>query len=127
MVAVAVVTRAGRRRAGDAAVQPRFELTVVADASAETCFRVRCGVCARRRRVREFRSCAPRKYRSTYSISPRPRFTPSRAGRAAVARALGGGALSVSAVSAGAKRGGWFVYVVETKSGKLYSGITVAM
>jgi putative endonuclease len=34
-------------------------------------------------------------------------------------------ALSVSAVSAGAKRGGWFVYVVETKSGKLYSGITV--
>lgn len=34
-------------------------------------------------------------------------------------------ALSVSAASAGAKRGGWFVYVVETKSGKLYSGITV--
>ena len=31
-------------------------------------------------------------------------------------------ALSVSAVSAGAKPGGWFVYVVETKSGKLYSG-----
>ena len=34
-------------------------------------------------------------------------------------------ALSVSAASTGAKRGGWFVYVVETKSGKLYSGITV--
>ena len=34
-------------------------------------------------------------------------------------------ALSVSAASAGAKPGGWFVYVVETKSGKLYSGISV--
>ena len=38
MLAVAVVTRAGRRRAGDAAVQPRFELAVVADARTRHAF-----------------------------------------------------------------------------------------
>lgn len=59
----------------------------------------------------------PEKVTSRGSVS-----TPPRAGMSIARMAA---ALSVSAASAGAKPGGWFVYVVETKSGKLYSGISV--
>ena len=121
---MAVVTRAGRRRAGDAAVQPRFELAVVADARTRHAFV--CGAeCVRGDDAFEsFVRALPENKGPRTVFLPRPRFTPSRAGRdMSLARAAA--ALSVSAVSAGAKRGGWFVYVVETKSGKLYSGITV--